>query len=294
VQKFIEYHPNLNLVIVKENKRTGKSHALNLGLERSTGEVIIVSDADCFWSPDILNKALPYLADPTVGAIAGEEKLLNTNQSWVTRTEQVYREKMSQIRVGESKVHSTILFEGGFGAYKRLMLDKFDSEIVDDSGTALNVVQKGARAIIVPEATFFTCFPDSWRGKITIKTRRASHLLQIWIKCLKLFLRRRLLLPKRIALPEAFLHILNPFIFLLLTFATFLLLLQYPILLPFFLVPFLIPKSRAYLVEVIQDNFIVLLASVALAIGKNSVVWRKAEESRTLVDIEALKEENLI
>jgi len=33
---------------------------------------------------NILVKGLPYLSDPSVGAIAGLEMLLNPNDSWVT------------------------------------------------------------------------------------------------------------------------------------------------------------------------------------------------------------------
>ena len=268
---------------------------MNLGLKQSTGEVIIVSDADCFWPSDVLDKILPYLADPNIGAVCGQPKMLNSNETWVSKTENLYNQKMIEVQLGESKVHSSVLFEGGFSAYKRSVLDKFDDETgSDDSGTAFNIIQKKLRTITVPEATFFTYFPENWSSKIIIKARRAKQLLRIWLKCLKLFFKRQLFLPKTIALPEIYLFIFNPAICLLLVALTFALLFQYPVLFPLFILLFIVPKSRMYLIEIIQDNFIILLALIALITRKKSVVWRKAEKTRSLLDPDVLRKENLI
>src|SRR5208283_3627073 len=90
VQDFSENEKNLNIKLLVEGERKGKSHALNNALEYCTGEIVIISDADCFWPSDILEKALPYLADPSVGAIGGPKLLFNSEQTWITRMEENY------------------------------------------------------------------------------------------------------------------------------------------------------------------------------------------------------------
>ena len=102
-----------------EDERKGKSHALNNALTQCSGEVVIISDADCFWPQDILEKALPYLADPTVGAIAGPKIFFNAQQTWITRMEESYLKSAKFLRLGESKTGSTVFFEGGFSAFKK-------------------------------------------------------------------------------------------------------------------------------------------------------------------------------
>jgi cellulose synthase/poly-beta-1,6-N-acetylglucosamine synthase-like glycosyltransferase len=293
-QKFVASHSEMHIKIIQEEKRRGKSHALNLALRHSNGDIIVVSDADCFWPSNILDKAIPYLADPTIGAVAGQEKLLNPNESWVTKTEAIYRDKMFQIQLGEAKLYSTIQFEGGFGAYKRVVLDEFDCETgSDDSGTALNIVQKKVRTIVVPEATFFTYFPADWKGKFGIKIRRAQQFLRIWLKCLKLLVKKELVLPKKIVLPQTFLFFLGPFIFVALVATTIVIMFQFPILvLPLVLV-FVVPKSRMYLIEIIQNNLILLFALGSLATKRDYVVWHISKSSRK-VDPDVLKERNLI
>jgi len=295
IVNFSKNHPEMNIKLVEEKERKGKSNALNVALKYATGEVIVVSDADCFLFPDILEKSLQYLADKTVGAIVGREVLLNPNRTWVTKNEAIYRNLMSCIRLGESKYYATIIFEGGFSAYKRTFLDEFDSETgCDDTGTALNVVQKKARTILIPEATFFTAFPTTLKGKFVIKLRRASQLVQIWTKCLTYLLKNRLMLPKRIALSEIFLHIFNPIIFVSLTLATVLLVLQYPIFLLGFLCILLVPKTRNVLIETLQNNVILLGALVSLILKRKFVIWKKADESRQELTRDLLESHKLL
>lgn len=293
VGDFVSEHPEMKIEVLREKNRSGKSAALNHALKSATGDVVIVSDADCFLPPDILGKALPYLADPLVGAVVGKEVLLNQDLSWVTKTEKAYRDSVFTIRLGESKSYSTIFFEGGFSAYKRQFLDEFDCTGSDDSGTALSVVQKNVRTILLPEAAFFTAFPESLRGRVIIKMRRAGQLMRIWGRCIGLLLEKRLRLPKRIVIAEVFLYILNPIIFGALVFTTFLLILEYPIFLAFSLL-LLIPKIRYYFMEVTQDNLILLSAMVSTVFNKRYVTWIKAEGSRSHLTEDLLKNMKLI
>ena len=296
ISNFQNAHPNIPMKVLSNTEHMGKSASLNLALKQATGDVIVVSDADCFWPPDILTKALPYLSDPTVGAITGLETLLNPNQSWVTGTELVYNDLVHTVRVGESKVHSTIFFQGGFGAFKRAVLTGFDNE-ADDSGTALKIVQKNARTLLVPEAVYFTMFPSTWLGKIATKRRRAWQLARIWIKCLKLLLKGKLVLPKKICLPETFLYIFNPIIFILLAGTTLFLFSNNPFLIVLFviLLPIvLFKKSRSFFIEVIQDNLILLSVLFASAFNKRFSAWKIVEGSRSQLTRDILKKSGLV
>jgi len=293
VNDFVNEHPEIKIEVLKEKVRSGKSMALNCALKHAVGDVVVVSDADCFLPSDILGKALPFLADPSVGAVVGKETLLNAGQSWITKTEKVYRNSVFTIRLGESKFYSTIFFEGGFSAYKRKFLDGFDCAGSDDSGTALSVVQNNARTILLPEAPFFTAFPKSLRGRVIIKMRRASQLMRVWARCINLLWKKKLSLPKRIVLPEVFLYILNPVFFVALVSVTFFLILEYP----FFLVSslaLLIPKIRYYFVEVAQDNLILLGAAISTVFNKRYITWIKAEDSRLYLNRDLLKSMKLI
>jgi cellulose synthase/poly-beta-1,6-N-acetylglucosamine synthase-like glycosyltransferase len=278
VMEFAKSNQSVGIKVLEQNCRAGKSTALNKALSFASNQIVIVSDADTLWNADILEKTMPYLADQRVGAVTGVGMNCNQNESWVTKGERTYLDLTSLIRTGESKMHSTIRFEGGFCAYKKEAFDRFDSDTgADDSGTALTVVQNGWRAILVPDAIFYTSFPTTLRGKLRIKVRRANQLIGLWIKCLKLMLRRRLVLPKKIAVPELLLFIVNPIVFIVLCTIGLATIALYPFslfsLILVLLIPALLIFARRIFLEVLIDNLILLYALVSFLTGRRYVSW---------------------
>jgi cellulose synthase/poly-beta-1,6-N-acetylglucosamine synthase-like glycosyltransferase len=277
-QDFASKHPDLPLKILSQCPRKGKACALNKGLQASTNDVIIVSDADAFWSATILEKVLPYLSDPTVGALSGRQTPESQTQSWVTQAEKGYLDFMSTWRLGESKVHSTIRFEGVFCAFKKEAFKEFDSESgADDSGTALRVVQNRFRAILVPEASVPSEVSSVLKDRTSAKIRRATQLTGLWFQCLTLLLKGRLLLPKKIAVPEIFLSIFAPFVFVALIPLTIILFLLNPIMLiPFILILgglSLIPRTRSLLAQGIMDQLTLFYSVILHARKKRFTSW---------------------
>jgi cellulose synthase/poly-beta-1,6-N-acetylglucosamine synthase-like glycosyltransferase len=282
IEYFIAANPNLDMKVIKQNPRAGKSTALNIALQFSSHSIVIVTDADTLWPSETLEKAMPYLADPEIGAISGRGVNENKTQSWTTEAEETYLNYTNMIRFGESKIHSTIRFEGGFCAYKKGVFDQFDSETgADDSGTALDVIQHNHRAILVPEVLFSTKFPTNLSGKIHIKTRRATQLVALWIKCFRLMVKRQLVLPKRIVIPELLLFIFNPLVFAVMLSTATALMIVSPI--PWFLVLFLVSTgillafARELSFEIVLDNLILLYAVANSLTGRRYVAWQKTE-----------------
>ena len=144
-----------DVLVLREKERRGKANALNFALQQAEGEVIATSDADSFWDPSALKKALPFLASPQVGALTGREVITNIDQNVHTLAEEYYGDFNRTIRLGESKLHSTLIFQGEFSLYKRSALKRFeDKKGSDDIGTVINILSEGYRTIFVPNAVF--------------------------------------------------------------------------------------------------------------------------------------------
>jgi poly-beta-1,6-N-acetyl-D-glucosamine synthase len=297
VNEYIKNNPSQKISIFDSKEHLGKTGCLNCALRNVSADVVIISDADCFWPHDILQKALVYLSDPDVGAITARELLLNPKDTWVTVGEQFYNDTVQTMRVGESKLHSTLFFQGGFAAFKRSMLEGFNNS-TDDSGTALDVIQKRKRAILIPEIGFYTTSPTIWRNKIAVKIRRASQLQQLWGRCLNLLVHGKLAIPKRIAIPEILLHIFNPMLLVSLVvlsgFAVFL----YPLpMLMFALIivaALLFRRVRTTFLEVFQSNLILLAALISHLTNRKFKLWKPIQESRFVLSESILKEKKLI
>src|SRR5271157_618185 len=294
IKQFLAKEPLANVKVLTEKSRKGKSNALNYALNYCTGDVVIVSDADCFWPADILDAAMPFLADPMVGAISGPKILLNSEQTWVTRMEGAYLKSANFLRVGESKSGSTVFFEGGFSAFKREVLDRFDVYETgsDDCGTVISVIEKGFKTMVVPQAEFFSPFPVSFRGKIAVKSRRANQLVRLFSKYLHLILKGKIRTAKKVIVPNVMLYLFSPIAFLAFFLLTCVLLVNFPyfLLASLFLV---IPTVRFYVYELLESNFLLSGSIFAVLFGKRLSIWSQPDD-RAWITKETLSRYNLI
>jgi peptidoglycan/xylan/chitin deacetylase (PgdA/CDA1 family)/spore germination protein YaaH len=64
-------------VTIYAKQNGGKASALNYGIARARGEIVIGLDADTLFRPDTLRRLIAPLADPAVGAVAGNAKVGN-------------------------------------------------------------------------------------------------------------------------------------------------------------------------------------------------------------------------
>lgn len=297
VNSYIAAHPAQKITVFTGKEHMGKTGCLNNALKKVNADIVIISDVDCFWPSDILTKALGYLSDASVGAITARELLLNPADSWVTLGEQFYDNNIQSVRIGESKLHSTIFFQGGFAAYKRSALAEFN-HATDDSGTALDIVQSQLRTLLIPEVGFFTVTPIKWKSKVNIKIRRAGHLQHLWVRCLHLLLRGELSMPKRIAVPEIILHIFNPLLMVALAVLTVVVMVVYPFLGVALVILILgtltIKRSRILAFELVQNNFILLVALSSFLTKRNFAFWKPVADSRAMLNEMVLHEKNLI
>jgi len=294
VNNFLKMHSEMNVKVIVEEERKGKSSALNSALKHCDGEVIIVSDADCFWPSDILHKTLPFLSDPSVGAISGPKILLNTEYSWVTKDESTYLDSMNLVKLGESKNGSTLLFEGGFSAYKKEVLDSFDPYNTgsDDCGTVISLIEKQTRAIFVPEGRFYTVFPSRWAEKLRMKIRRANQLVRLFWKYPVLRFNHRIEDNNRTIIANTLIYLFGPIFFVLFLAVTAIVFVRYPYLIATLAV-FLIPKVRNILIEAFRGFLVLFCGILGVAFRRNFLVWQTPAD-RSLLEEDMLRRRDLI
>lgn len=281
VKAFMSQHPELKMRLLEELERGGKSKAMNLAVKASDGDVIVTTDADTYWASDVLRVLLPYLADPSVGAVTGMEVPLNVDQSSATRCEAAYHAAYEPIRVGESKIYSTLVLNGELAAYKRVAFGGFDMiSGADDMGAAIKVAEKGFRCLQVPEAKTYNNVYYSWRGKTVGKVRRAQQMIFLWLLCMRLMVTGRLKLPLSIMIPELYLHLLNPIVGVFFYASGLLAFFWYPILVLPALILVVLPVTRRYLISFLVHNTYLLGGFLKHIRGERQVVWTKVQETR--------------
>jgi len=108
--------------------RTGfKAGALAAGLECSTGEIVVVFDADFVPTPDFLRRIVPRFSDPTIGMVQARWGHLNRERSVVTVAQAVMLDAHFLLE-HEAREFAGLFFNfnGTAGAWRR--------ECIEDAG----------------------------------------------------------------------------------------------------------------------------------------------------------------
>ena len=151
--------------------RPGKSVAVNHALGIVDSEVFVMMDADSISGQDTLERLANWFAQPEIGAVCGQLK-----HQWPTH-DLPYRRRFNTIRVGESVMDSTPIFEGSVCAFRTKAIgdSRIDPNInADDSQLAMLVRTNGYRALMDPKILFIEdSNANPSRGR---KVRRAQGL----------------------------------------------------------------------------------------------------------------------
>jgi cellulose synthase/poly-beta-1,6-N-acetylglucosamine synthase-like glycosyltransferase len=151
------------LVLFSE-ERGGKAAGLNRALERASGEIVVMTDANNLLEPGSLRAAVRHLAEPAISAVAGRR---GERGSAYDRYEDL-------IRVLESRSGSVAAMSGEFMAVRRERVPRFPAGIVNDDFWLLcRLVRDGGRVVYEPGAGS-TEPPPSVRGEVARRSRMGA------------------------------------------------------------------------------------------------------------------------
>lgn len=283
VKEWSSKHLDVRTSVICQSERRGMVNALNEGLKNASGEIFVKTDADCLLLRDSLRNAVKYIEDSQVGSVAGLHIIEAGKETSSVKAERTYREFYKWLRIGESKLYGTVLYEGELMLVKREILDKigFDEEIGgDDVPTALRMAENGYRAITAEDAYFLEQTPYTWREKFKQKVRRGRHVFQALWKYKYLISKGKTVFHRFILPFEIYIYIVNPFLTALLIVLSSLLFVRYPwLLLATSLL--LIARVREMFVTHLVNSGIMLTAMFMEAMGREKVTWQKIGEIRS-------------
>ncbi|HYJ48267.1 MAG TPA: glycosyltransferase family 2 protein, partial [Pyrinomonadaceae bacterium] len=164
----------------KEN--AGKAEALNYGLRRARGEVVIGLDADTVFEPQTLAALAHRFADPRVGAVAGNAKVGNSINV-VTRWQALeYVTSQNMDRRAFASLDCITVVPGAVGAWRRELLERvggFSSDtLAEDQDLTLRVRRLGYKIGYSERAVAWTEAPDNLRALAKQRFRWAYGTLQ--------------------------------------------------------------------------------------------------------------------
>jgi cellulose synthase/poly-beta-1,6-N-acetylglucosamine synthase-like glycosyltransferase len=176
-------------VLHRENSNggKGKASAMNSGLKRSTGEIVLCFDADYYPQRDIVEKLVREFVDPAVGAVQGRPVVLNEAQNVVTRL--VTLERIGGYRVDQETRDNLGLipqFGGTVGGFRRNILEKLggfdEAMLTEDTDLTFQIYLAGFKIRYVGDAECYKEAVDSWKAYWRQRHRWARGHMQVCFK----------------------------------------------------------------------------------------------------------------
>jgi cellulose synthase/poly-beta-1,6-N-acetylglucosamine synthase-like glycosyltransferase len=275
-------------MLIEEKERLGKTRALNYALKFAEGEIIATSDADAMWSRDALKKAVKYFSDPRIAAVTGHEIIANAYKNIHTYSEYLYRKTYYVLRLGESKINSTMIFQGELALYRKSYLKYFEDRpgYSDDTGTVIRLIRERYRCIYIPEAKFADAAPPNFKDKIKLKSRRGQHLISALTESLKYKIKGELPLPLYIILANCYMHVVSPIVQSVLPTILLISLLRntaviiFTVIVAILAISMLSRKAIALTELYVTSTIALITALIKAVIGMRAAVWEKIESMR--------------
>jgi hyaluronan synthase len=101
----------------------GKKEGLYAGFTKGRGEVFVTIDSDSLIAPEALRHLVaPLLQDGRIGAVAGNVKVYNRNQSLMGKMQGVRFVNLDYLRASQSLYRAVVCTPGSLSAYRRSAL----------------------------------------------------------------------------------------------------------------------------------------------------------------------------
>jgi len=209
--------PRFVPIICSEHR--GKAVAINQGIQRATGDILVFVDLRPQLEPRALRELVSNFADPNVGCAAGQLFLrTNDHDSGTSAVSNLYWRYEQWVRKCEALVGSPVGVYGGFFAVRRGLATPLpEGLILDDMYQPLCVVRQGYRSVLDESARAWDVWPKTSVGEFKRKVRTLAGNYQLLQKAPWLLGRENPLLFQLIS--HKLLRLITPFLFLVLFLA---------------------------------------------------------------------------
>jgi cellulose synthase/poly-beta-1,6-N-acetylglucosamine synthase-like glycosyltransferase len=180
------------VMLLREEYRQGKAHAINSALDKCTGDIVIVTDGPALYSKNTIFHIVRCFEDPSVGGVSVLYKIPNGNESRSTIYEKTFWSYKDKLRVLEGALCSTSWLSGEACAFRnKAIYEVHEDTLADDSNIALQLISKNYRVVVNKNAQFTEKSPSQAKDYFKIKTRRALGGLLETLRFRSLLFNRR-------------------------------------------------------------------------------------------------------
>jgi cellulose synthase/poly-beta-1,6-N-acetylglucosamine synthase-like glycosyltransferase len=168
------------VTLIRQDRRQGKTLALNRALAAARGEIIVFSDANSRYEPPAVTRLVAALDDPQVGYVTGRLNYEDPGQTATGGGSGLYIRYENWLRQLETRVGSVVGVNGGIDAVRRRLYAPMRADHLPDFVLPLRVVAQGYRVIYRDDAVAHEAalghHADEFRMRVRVSLR-AFHAL---------------------------------------------------------------------------------------------------------------------
>jgi cellulose synthase/poly-beta-1,6-N-acetylglucosamine synthase-like glycosyltransferase len=167
--------------------RSGKIVAMHRAMDEVETEVVVFTDANTFLNKEALLLIARHYADPKVGAVSGEKRVMQDALSDATAGEGFYWKYESTLKKWDSELYSVVGAAGELFSVRRALYTAVEPDtIVDDFMISMRIAQQGYRIIYEPEAYASELSSENIKEELKRKVRIAAGGIQSILRLKKL------------------------------------------------------------------------------------------------------------
>jgi poly-beta-1,6-N-acetyl-D-glucosamine synthase len=168
-------------VLTKPNG--GKSDALNFGLSKAHGDIVLCVDGDSAMDPQALRLLARHFVDPTVGAVAGCVRVINDKTLWSAMQALEYISGYGLLKRAQNAGHVVSVVPGPIGAFRKAAVAQVGGyghdTFAEDYDLTVKLLGAGWHVKYEPKAVVFTEAPEALNDLIKQRYRWTRGALQV-------------------------------------------------------------------------------------------------------------------
>lgn len=193
-QRAFTFDPQVRILATADHD---KRRNLAIGIRAATNPVVILSDSDTLWEPDLRENLVMPFADPTVGGVGTRQRVLDPHSStWRRAADWMLDAKYLTYIPAMAREGAVSCLSGRTVAYRRELLLPMLPELVDehfwgrrcesgdDGRLTWLVLNKGYKTTYQINAVAWTMMPDSARGFFMQRLRWSRNSYRCYLRAI--------------------------------------------------------------------------------------------------------------
>lgn len=165
-------------------RRLGKTHGMNLLVERATAEIVVFTDANVLLDENCIKALAEAFRDERTGCVCGHLLYVNAEGSPTSSVGSAYWRLEEWIKERESVVGAVMGADGSLFAVRRALHRPVPPNLIDDMYLSLSVMCDGYRVVRARAAIAFedsvTAPVEEFRRKVRIACQAFNVHRELW------------------------------------------------------------------------------------------------------------------